>query len=253
VDVPLFVTTGRVTSLVFWGVDSVGALGATNRMEGSVVLVATDTNVGLSVITPASDGDNVTGIALLLSMIGVLLAGCMTGTSVSNSTVFGAVTTATDCRLGASEGAAVEGDVVVRGNAVDIKNTAWTDGALVSTLISGAPYGTKVGLAVGCIVVGTCGEAEGLSVVRRVGRLETVGRGLGRLVVVLVGATRVVGTGDAMGKTVGTFVAITTDGAVDGLAVSSTTGSSVEGSGALDEGDVVATVSVGANNSCSED
>jgi hypothetical protein len=57
-----------------------------------------------------------------------------------------------------------------------------------------------------------------------------------------MGVTRAVGTGDAMGKTVGAFVAITTDGAVDG-----------EGSGALDEGDVVANVSVGANDSCSVD
>jgi hypothetical protein len=105
----------------------------------------------------------------------------MTGTSVSNITALGADTTTTDCKLGASEGVTnVVGEVVVRGTAAGIKDTAWTDGALVSTVVSGVSDGSSVGLAVGCIVMDTSGEAEGLSVVRRVGRLVVAeGRVLG--------------------------------------------------------------------------
>jgi hypothetical protein len=63
--------------------------------------------------------------------------------------------------------------------------------------------------------------------------------------VVLVGTTRVVGTGDETSKAVdggcvdtmsavGAFVAVSTDGAIDGLELSAdTTGGSVEGSAAV--------------------
>jgi hypothetical protein len=135
--------------------------------------VATEgvTTTGANV--PGKEEGAETGPLLLLLLLWLLL-GCMTGTSVSNSTALGADTTTTDCRLGASEGVTVEGDAVVRldGVAVGSKDLTWTEGALVSTVISDASDGSSVKLTVGCIVLGTCGGAEGLTVVRRVGRIE---------------------------------------------------------------------------------